>query len=401
MGLADGVLAVRRGGPVEKRAEWGTSAIPGPLQGQGNGTFAQVNLSKMEYAYQQIAVWSSIDLIASVASQLPLDTFRKMPDGTNKNIGNPKIIEDPDGTGHGAQDWVYQYLGSKLGRGNTYGRQAIGADGLPTQTVLYHPDDVDGRRDPVTGEVKWRVNYKEVPASQVWHRRSYPVAGRLLGTSPIGVHATTIGLGISSTRFGAQFFTDGAIPSALLTNEETPIDGKVAAEVKSRWMAAIYGTREPAVMGKGWKYAQISLAPEESQFLETNKYTQAQCARIFGPNVAEILGYETGGSMTYANVVDRSMDFLKYTLNRHLRDLESTMSAWLPRGQFVKVNRGALLETDLLSRFKAYGMAIGGHFMAPSEARSFEDWAPMSEDQKAELEAMPMPTLNPLKESPK
>lgn len=399
MGFADNILALRSppAAPVEQRSELGSSAIPGPAANVGS--FAAVNLSTTESALQQVAIWAAQDLIASVAAQLPIDTYRKQADGTNRNIPNPRIIDDPDGMGHGSQDWVYQYLGSKLSRGNTYGKQAYDDNGFPSQVVLYDPDEVSGWRDKNTGAVRWRVCGVDLPAgTPMWHRRSYPRAGHLLGLSPIKVHATTIRLGISSSRFGAQFFTDSAIPSALLTNSEVEIDGTVAAEVKSRWMAAIYGTREPAVFGKGWEYKQLSLAPEESQFLETNKYSQAQCARIYGPNVAEILGYETGGSMTYANVVDRSIDFLKFTLNRHLRDVETTMSLWLPRGQFVKLNRAALLETDLLSRFKAYQIAIGSHFMAPSEPRGFEDWAPLTAAQKKELEDMPAP--KPPKEEP-
>jgi HK97 family phage portal protein len=403
MGFTQKILdRVNRPVAQEKRSEWGSSAIPGPLAAASGGSFSAVNLAAMETGFQQVAVWGAVDLIASVASQLPIDTYKRVAgEKTPKNIPNPKIVEDPDGTGHGYQDWAYQYLVSKLARGNAYGRQELGNDGYPTQVVLYHPDSVYGWRDRNSGMARWQLNGKEVPANQMWHRRSYPMPGNLLGLSPIGVHATTVALGIAATRFGLQFFTDGAIPTGLLTNDETEIDQPTALEIKARWMAAVYGRREPAVYGKGWKYEQVSLKPEESQFLATNKYTSAQCARIYGPNIAEILGYETGGSMTYANVEQRSIDFLKFNLNRWLRDLETTISPWLPRGQFVKIKRAAILETDLLSRYKAYGAGIAGHFLAPSEVRDLEDMAPMTDEQKAELMALPAPVLNPLKESPK
>lgn len=374
---------------AEKRAEWGSSAIPGPTGAASS--YAAVALGSVEANFQQVAIWSAIDLIASVAAQLPLDTYRRTSGQRKVHIGNPTVIDDPGGEGHGAQDWVYQYLVSKLARGNAVGKVVPDlSTGYPSQVVLYHPDEVYGWRDRTTGRARWRIDGREVTdPSSVWHRRSYPMPGCLMGQSPLSIHATTIRLGIASTRFGAQFFSDSAIPTALLTNSEVEIDKIKATEVKGRWMDAIHGTREPAVFGKGWEYKQVSISPEDSQFLDTNKYSQAQCARIFGPNVAEILGYETGGSMTYANVVDRSIDFLRFTLNRWLRDLESTMTLWLPRGQFVKVNRAALLETDLLSRFKAYQVAIGSKFMAPSEARDKEDWEPFTEAQREELAAMP------------
>lgn len=401
MSFAQSILDRRRGKPatIEKRAEWGSSAIPGPLAMGSGGSFANVNLAGLESNLQQVAIWASMDLIASVAAQLPLDTFKKISDKQARNIGNPKVIEDPAGDGQGSEDWVYQYLVSKLGRGNAVGKQVIDPNtGYPLQTVLYHPDTVRGERDRITGRARWWVDGREKDASEIWHRRSYPMPGCLTGMSPLQIHMTTIQLGVASTRFGAQFFTDGATPSAALTNEEAEIDGTQAAEVKARWMSAVWGTREPVVFGKGWKFDTISLAPEESQFLETNKYSQAQCARIFGPNVAEILGYETGGSMTYANVEQRSIDFLKFTLNRWLRDLEKTMTLWLPRGQFVKANRNALLETDLLTRFKAYQIGIGSKFLAPSEVRETEDRPPLTAAQKKELESItvapPKPELD-------
>lgn len=390
--LASSRPAARQAGPVEHRDEWGSSAIPGPTGAAAS--FASVALGSVENNLQQVAIWSAIDLIASITAQLPLDTYRKQPDGSNRNIGNPAIIDDPAGDGHGSQDWVYQYLVSKLSRGNAVGRVAYDpVTAYPSQVVLYHPDEVQGWRDRLSGMPRWRVNGREVDADKIWHRRSYPMPGCLMGMSPLEIHATTIRLGIASTRFGAQFFSDSAIPSALLTNEEQAIDQTDATIIKGRWMSAVYGSREPAVFGKGWKYQSVSLAPEESQFLATNAYTQAQCARIYGPNIAEILGYETGGSMTYNSMVDRSIDLLKYTLNRHFRDLEATMTRWIPRGQFVKVNRAALLETDILSRFKAYQIGIGSHFLAPSEVRGYEDLAPLTAEQKAELDSVPAPAL--------
>ena len=150
------------------------------------------------------------------------------------------------------------------------------------------------------------------------HRRVNPVAGRLLGTSVIERHAMR-----SARRW----------PRASLARSGSPTAGTrrgcwstqrrrcqdQAETVKSRWKSLFQGTREPAVLGKGWDWKPIQITPNESQFLETQRFTEAQCARMFGPAVAETLGYETGGSMTYANVVDRRSDLLTFSLNKWLR----------------------------------------------------------------------------------
>lgn len=405
MGLADRVLA--RTAPEQRAvAEWGTSAIPGPLGAMsGAGTFASIDLRRAESSLQKVAIWAAVDLIAGLSSQLPLETYRLQSDESAKKIANPRLVEDPGGEDRGVGDWIYQYLLSKLLRGNAFGKLADfdSRTAYPTQIVLYHPDDVHGQRDRVTGEPIWRVGDRTVPASEMWHQRSYPVPGQLLGMSPIGHHVTTIGQGIAAARFGMQFFTDGGHPTSLLVNSEASIDQKTATEVKARYMATVWGSREPVVMGRGWEHKSLSISPNESQFLETQKYTGAECCRIYGPNIAEILGYETGGSMQYSNIEQRAIDFLKFNLNRWLRDAEAIFTRYLPKPQFARFRRSALLETDLLTRYRAHNMAIAGRWLAPSEVRPGEDMPPLTPEQKAEIDALalPMPAMNPIKETEK
>lgn len=393
MGWRDFVpwLLGRDAAPVEPEqrmfdpANWG---IPAPGAGAG-GTFASTVAelrTGAESSLQAVAVWSACDLLASVSSQIPVDTYRRGADGRGTVVSSPRQVEDPAGDGYGAPDWIYQYLMSKLLRGNTYGTVPTrdGRSGRPLQVVLYHPDTVRGWRDRISGTTVWSVQGQRV--DEVWHRRSYPMPGTLLGMSPVEKHAATIGQSMAATRFGLQWFEQGAHPTGLLTNSEVEINGEQAREVKSRWLSR--GTREPAVMGMGWAFKQLQVSPNESQFLETGKYSAAECARIFGPNVAEILGYDSGTSMTYKNMVDRDMAFLKYTLNRWLRDVEAVFDSMLTQPLYTKFNRGALLEMDLLSRYKAHATGISAGFLHPDEARDLEDRPPLTPAQKADLAAM-------------
>jgi len=366
--------------PREKRGPFVEQPIPRPAS--TGSTFASINLSRTESSLQKVAVWAATDLVASLVSTLPVDVY----EGTGsarREVPLPKVLEDPSGEGYGLADWTYQYMMSILLRGNTYGKAADRDRlGNPTQIVLYHPDEVQGWRDPKDGLPRWRVCGEMVTeASDMWHQRAYSIPGRLLGLSPVAHHATTIGLGIAAARFGVQWFEDGAHPSGLLTNDQA-LDAKQARTAKERFMSALRGSREPVVLGQGWKYQQIQVAPEESQFLETQKYTAAECARIYGPGMPEILGYETGGSMTYANVEQRSLDLLTYALDRWLVRTERMFTALLPAGQYVKLNRAALARTDLLTRYKAHAIALRNQFMVPNEARDIEDMAPLTGGDK-------------------
>mgnify|MGYP000337759571 FL=1 len=104
-------------------------------------------------------------------------------------------------------------------------------------------------------------------------------------------------------------------------------------------------------------------------------HSEAQCARIFGPGVAEILGYESGGSMTYSNVTERRADLLVLALNRWIRRVERILSSLLPNPQYVRMNRAALLESTTLARYQAH--ALAGPWKAINEIRDDEDMAPV------------------------
>lgn len=340
-------------------------------------TYDQVDLAAAETSLQKVAVWGATDLIASLGSELPIDVFRG--DGSDRrSVKTPTWLLDPGADGQGVEDWLFQLFMTWLLRGNAYGlvrdRHSRGDD-FPTAVELLHPDRVTGRM--VGSRPVFAHEGRDIPAEDLFHRRVFPMPGNVVGMSPIAHHATTIGLGIAVTRFGAQWFHDGAHPGGMLTNTEVELTPEAAKTAKQRFMAGLRGTREPVVLGKGWKYQQIQIAPEESQFLETNQFTGAECARIFGPGLAEILGYESGGSMTYSNVESRGTHLLVYTLNRWLKRGERVLTSMLPRGQYARFNRDALLQSTTLSRFQAHEVALRNRWKTVNEVRQIEDQPPV------------------------
>ncbi|WP_431997781.1 phage portal protein [Streptomyces fungicidicus] len=339
-------------------------------------SYADVDLSKAESSLQAVAVWSACDLIASVVSELPVGVFRGEGEDARK-VNTPWWLEDPDGSGHGLADWRYQAVMSWLLRGNLFGDELQRATaGFVQQVRLFHPDEISGWMEE--GQVRWAVNGQQVTDARTFlHRRVNPLPGVVLGMSPVQLHATTIGLQLTGARFGLQWFQDGAHPSAILKNTEVGLDDGQVRTAKDRFLAALRGSREPVVFGKGWEYETIQVAPEESQFLQTQGYSAAECARIFGPGIAEILGYETGGSMTYANIQDRELTLLKFSIGKWIRRTERLLSEFLPRPQYVKLNRDALLETNTLQRYQAHASALSNNWETINEVRRLEELQPV------------------------
>lgn len=363
-------------------------------------SYADTYVSTPESAMQSIAVRSTADLIASLCSELPIEVYSG--EGADKRKrSTPGYLLDPAGDGHGLQDWAYQALMSWLMRGNVYGDVLARTAGYATQTLLHHPDDVSGWLDS-DGNVRWAVAGRPVTDESAWlHRRVNPVPGRIQGLSPIALHADQIGVTLSSTKFGLQWFRDGAHPAGMLTNEEVTLDKTQIATAKERFMAALRGTREPVVMGKGWKWASIQVSPEESQFLQTQGYTEAQCARIFGPGYAEILGYDSGQSMTYANVESRASHLLVFSLGKWFTRLERLLSEMLPRPQRVCIDRDALLQSTTLARYQAHESALKNRWKVVNEVRAAENLPPVDwGDQPNGASATPTDPADPADQQP-
>lgn len=344
-------------------------------------------------AARKIAVGSSIRLITNTARTMPAHAYRGAG-GDTQQIPDPRLLRDPDGTGRGLGDWVSQAAWSVAARGNLLVHILTRtSQGLPDAIQVLHPDlvypDIDG-----DGQLWWKpLNGPRISGRDVLHRRMYPVPGAVLGLSPIAEHAATIGMGIAAEKFGGDFYEAGGHPTALLKSA-APLNDDQARTVKSKFRVAA-SSREPVLLPDGISYEQIQVAPNESQFLDAQGYSSAECARIFGPGMAEILGYETGGSMTYANVVDRDNTLLKYTLDPYLVLIEEVLSACLPSPQYVKLNRESLLRMNPLDRFRLYEIGSRIGMQTPNDQLALEDKPPVPWGNKPYTAAKPPTAADP------
>lgn len=367
MGLFSGS---RRAAPVAPAEVERSFTLPAAFRTSGN--FAQATVAGTG-ALASVAVRSSVDLICSLISELPLDVYRG--EGSDRRqLRLPDYLQDPGDTGNGLEDWVYTLVQSWLTRGNAYGDPVRDRLNRLQKLELRNPDEVGAILNE-RGLPEWTVNGK--PAPGLYHSRVNPMAGILLGFSPVEAHATTILSSIVAGRFGLQWFTDGTHPQSMLVNTEAAIDQKQAEEILRRWRVMKSGTREPAVMGKGWELRGLDITPEQAQLLQIIGMSEAQACRIFGPAIAETLGYESGGSMTYTNVADRRSDLMSLSLNKWARRVERLLSSMLPAPQYARFDRDALLESTTLARYEAYASALQNGWRTVNEVRDDEDLAPL------------------------
>lgn len=327
-----------------------------------------------------VAAGAAMDLIANTAAALPLHEFRsadRSGNGLSEQIPLDGWLADPGLDGRGLRDWTKSVVRSLACHGNAVGVWFFNSSGVKQGMIQTPLENVNPVRDNRQKLVGWEFNGVRKGVDEVWHLRLNPVAGNVLGLSPLARYATTVGLAGHAERFLAGFYKDGAHPSAVLSLPTgVNVNDQDAKTIKERFKAAIRG-RDVAVLGGGTSYQPLQLSPVDSDLLTSMKWSASEVARIWGPGVPEILGYETGGSMTYSNVVDRRQDFLTFALDPYLLVLEDALSAAIASPRRVQFNRDALLRSNTRGRYEAHAIGINTGFITTNEARALEDLPPV------------------------
>ena len=373
---------------------WAGEPIINPIRGVSQASSGSV-ANNPELAMIVPTVWACVSLLANAISMMPLQTFREDPQlGISVEITEPPLLRNPcdDQT---QSEWVHMIAVSLFMRGNVYGH-IISRDGFgrPAQIRILSPDLMHMDLNEENSEITYRYgrNRRLIPTVDMWHVRGMTMPGMRVGLSPISYAAATIGIDLASRKFANDFFDGGGIPKAVLTSDQ-PIDQTQATTIKERLMAATHN-REPIVLGAGLGYHALAVTPNESQFLETQKANVAQIARFFGVP-PEMVGGSSGSSLTYANVEQRSIDFLIYAVQPWLRRLEDAMFPLFSPLTSVKFDTSVLLRTDAETSAKIMIQKLAGRVTAPSEERHNLNLAPMTEDQQIEANMVPL-TINPL-----
>lgn len=314
-----------------------------------------------ESAMRNSAWWACMELIAGVGSSLPLDEFRKIG-GDQVEVPLSAIFSDPDpDPSVSAVAWRAQVLRSAVARGNAYA-ELLGADsGTPTGAVTINPDCADWKFEKAAGGYAWQLyidgkRRDRWPNGDIWHFPLFLQPGSPVGLSPVQYHRNSIGAALAAQQFGQQFFDKAGLPSVLL---QSPVDltEQQAKDLKTKVIDATRGTRQPLVLPSDIAFTKISISPDDSQFLDTQRYGVEEIARIVLGGFVELIGgaVSGGGALTYVNREQRMADFIALSLApRYLIPLEAALSALVPRGRYVKHNVDALLRADLQGRFSAY-----------------------------------------------
>ncbi len=252
--------------------------------------------------------------------------------------------------------WRRQVINQWLTRGTAFGLAArTDSHGLPMQVELIPPDVVTVRQTNRSALPlwEWKIDGKAVKTLRdggpLWvapglhHRTGQPV-----GISPIEMALGAIRLGLLAEDFGTSWFLDGGQPTGILQSDKV-IDDTTARSMSKRFADRLRASKEPITLGSGLKYEKISVAANESQFIETLDKNVATVARFF-LMPPEDIGGSSGSSMTYANVESRMLQKLLDVYSPWIAHLEAALTRITSRPQTIKCDLSGLIRTDIKTR---------------------------------------------------
>lgn len=344
------------------------------------GVYSPVSVSTST-ALTHAASSACIDTLASSVSALPLDAVRSSGTVRRPVEPAPPLIRQPSSLVE--QDvWLYQLMQSLLTDGNAFGEIVMyGSGALPSSIELLDPETVTNRR-MVNGVPTVDVpgaTRQLYPFGDLWHLPGRFVrAGSPFADSPVQRAKATIGSAVAAREFGARFFGDGAHPG-MIVSSETVLTPEQAEGIKKALIRATKGNREPAVIGAGLKVDPIMVDPNDSQFIDLMRFATEESCRFWRVPPSMIYAATSGQSVTYANVSQADLAYLKHSLEGHLVRIEKALTRLLPRPQFARFNRNAFLRSDPDSRSLIQDRRLKNQTMTVNEVRAQEDELPFGE----------------------
>ncbi len=335
-----------------------TVPVPDPVVIPAWGT-----VMSEDTALSLINVYRAVGILVIAGKQLTIDVWRG-----RELLPTPSVIVKPDIHSH-LSAWIAETVVSLALTGDAYWKITHGTRGPINAKVL----------DPHTCRINpngtLNHNGKTLNRGDFQHLKLMRRPGRTYGLGPIQAARSELAGALDLRDYAAEWFTSGDSPSGVLKSDQH-LSPAQATQYKTDWAART--KHNVAVLGAGLAYEPVMLKPEDAQFIQSRQFTKTDIATLFGIPARHMLATVEGGSMTYANMSQEDLAFVRWTLMDYLREIEEALTTILPGQQVARFNLDGILRPDTVTRYKAHGLALDKGFMTVDEVRAIEGLPPLN-----------------------
>lgn len=345
------------------------------LVGWDTSTYAGVTVNQ-DSALTHSAVWRAINILSSSIAQLPIGLYRKEKNGDiteAKDHPAYQLLKEPNGiqTGYIFRETM-QY--SICSWGNGYAFIERDDRNNPETLNIWEAANVEIIVEDGQVYYRQRPDRKLFNANFILHIPALSADG-LVGKSPIQVAKESIAGGLAVQKFGNKFYANGAKQSGVLTHPGRLGDKGTQNLRKSFNKIMKDDEGGTMILEEGLQYNNISIPPDQAQFLESRKFSVNEIARWYGVPPHLLADLERS---TYNNIEHQGIEFVIYSLMPWIRRWEDELNRKLLREEekkdhYFKFNVNGLLRGDSKTRFEAYGLALDRGWMNIDEVRALEE----------------------------
>lgn len=322
------------------------------------------------------AVWRAVALIAGTAASLPLHAYRS--DGalrTRVESGNAAVLLESPQDDLTQYEWVELVFTHLLLWGNAYLWKVPRAGGQGVQQLLLiHPSRVRPARTSFGVKV-YEVDGKEgFTDREILHIPGLGYDG-VVGLSPIRAARQSMALALAAEEFGAKLFANGSLSTGILTTDSR-LSPQQADALHARWKQKRSGldkSGETIVLDGGMKYSQLTIPPEDAQFLQTRSFQISEIARMFGVPPHMLMDTEKSTSWG-TGIEQQGIGFLMFTLRPWLTRLEQRLTRILkPEAVYARFTVEGLMRADSAGRSAFYREMWSLGVLSTNEIRALEE----------------------------
>jgi HK97 family phage portal protein len=334
------------------------------------------------------AVYACIRAISETVASLPLFVYERLEGGGKRPATEHPLHQvlhtEPN-------QWMTSFTWRETSQahvtawGNAYS-EIVEAGGR----VELHPLLPD-RTDPVftgSGRLFYATEDTEdpgreprmIPAEAVVHVPGLGFDG-IKGYSPIQLHRENLGLSLALVANGGSFFGQGSRPSGMIEHPLT-LDDEGIAQLRRKWElqhSGIDNMHKVAVLDEGMKWRQVTIPPEDAQYLETRELQVNEIARIFRCPPHKIQHLKQA---TFSNIEMQAIEWVTDTILPWLIRWEQELTRKLlstadRRRYFVEHKVDGLLRGDIETRYKAYSVGRQWGWLNANDVRELENMNPL------------------------
>jgi HK97 family phage portal protein len=336
-------------------------------------------------------VLACVGAISSGIASLPAYVYRSMANGRelDDNYAVARLIASGPNQHQTWADWCEWTMASVLLRGNALSEIVSDSAGvvvglrpipwewvavqlLPNGRLVYDVSEV-------TSIYGGTGRTRRLLQDEVFHLRDRTDDG-LIGRSRLQRAAAVVQSGLSIQTFANSLYENGANPSGVLE-----LAGKLSDQsfqyLVQRFREVYSGPQHAAkvmVLDQGLTWKQVSVSPEDAEFLASRQFTVEELAMLFNvpPPIIGDLQYGT-----FSNVETLLRWFAQNTLSPWIRKVEAefTRSVFSGSGTHrLEIDLSGLMRGDPAQRWAAWKIAVEANILTPDEVRQEEGWNPKS-----------------------